>query len=180
MKSFIAATFLIVHALLLSVSLPISQCRVVVQTDEHLIESTCRKTSSFGLCVSSLKSDPQSSKADVPGLGLIMVNVIKAKATKTLNHIRVLLKRGPGAVERRALISCVENYEAILKGDVPEAIEALTKGDYKFAEQGSNDAANEANTCEREFTAGTSPLTALNNNVHDVSAIAAAITRTLL
>lgn len=180
MKSLIIATFLIVHALLLIVSLPTSQCRVVVPNDERLIESTCRKTPSFGLCVSSLKSDPKSSKADVPGLGLIMVNIVKAKATTTLNRIRALQKGRWGAAQKRALVSCGGNYDAILKGDVPEAIEALTKGDYKFAEQGANDAANEATTCEREFTAGTSPLTALNKNVHDVSAIAAAIARTLL
>lgn len=180
MKSLIPATFLIVYALLLIVFLPISQCRVVVQTNENLIQSTCKKTPNFVLCVSSLKSDPRSSKADVPGLGLIMVNVIKAKATKTLNHIRVLLKRGSGTVGKRALISCAANYDAILKADVVEAIEALTKGDYKFAEEGANDAGNEANTCEQEFTAGTSPLTALNKDMHDVSVVTAAIVKTLL
>ncbi|XP_015867819.2 cell wall / vacuolar inhibitor of fructosidase 1 [Ziziphus jujuba] len=177
MKKFTVSIFL-VHAFFL-LSLPISRCRIFPM-DEKFIESTCKQTPNYDLCVSSLKSDPKSSTADVPGLALILVNKIKSQATKTLNHINSLLKRSPGAGKRRALDSCYSKYDAILKGDVPEAIEALTKGDYKFAEDGANDAANEANSCERGFSSGSSPLTAMNKYIHDVSAIAAALVRTLL
>lgn len=178
MKRFIAFAFL-VHAFLLLLSLPISQCRVFPM-DEKLIESTCKRTPNFYLCVSYLKSDPKSSTADVPGLALILVNIMKAKATQTLNRIGRLLKGGPRAGEKQALVSCSSKYDAILKGDIPEAIEALTKGNYKFAEDGANDAGNEANSCERDFSSRTSPLTSMNKGMHDVSAIAAAIVRTLL
>ncbi|XP_015867826.2 cell wall / vacuolar inhibitor of fructosidase 1 [Ziziphus jujuba] len=177
MKRFTASIFL-VHAFFL-LSLPTSQCRVLPM-DEKLIESTCRQTPNYDLCVSSLKSDPKSSTADVPGLALILVNLIKSKATETLNQIDSLLKRGPGAGEKQALDSCHSKYHAILEGDVPQAIEALTKGNYKFAEDGANDAANEANSCESDFPSGSSPLTDMNKYVHDVSAIAATVVSTLL
>ncbi|KOM49135.1 hypothetical protein LR48_Vigan07g283900 [Vigna angularis] len=49
----------------------------------------------------------------------------------------------------------------------------------KFAEDGANDAANEATFCESDFS-GNSPLTKQNNAMHDVTAITAAIVRLLL
>ncbi|GAU19181.1 hypothetical protein TSUD_198630 [Trifolium subterraneum] len=106
-----------------------------------------------------------------------MVKVMKAKANDGLNKIHQLQKLGYGA--RKALNSCGDKYKAILVADIPQAIEALEKGDPKFAEDGANDAANEANYCENEFY-GKSPLTKQNNAMHDVSAVTAAMVRQLL
>ncbi|KAF7837693.1 cell wall / vacuolar inhibitor of fructosidase 1-like [Senna tora] len=76
------------------------------------------------------------------GLALIMVNAIKATAQQAQTKIQQELK-GHGS-QKKALNSCAERYRAVVEGDVPEAIEALQKGDPKFAEQGANDAALEA------------------------------------
>lgn len=175
------ATTVLVHAFLLIISLPISQCRVQPM-DEKLIESVCKNTPNFDLCVSSLKSDPKSSTADVPGLAIIMVHIIKEKAAKALNRIRELLKKGPGgSKEKQALSSCANRYNAIIEADVPEAIEALTRADYKFAEDGIADAAVEADACEHGFSSlGSSPLTEMNKDMNEVSNVARAIVRTLL
>lgn len=75
--------------------------------------------------------------------------------------------------------ACVNSYDAILIADVPKATEALQKGDPKFAEEGSIDAANEAKACECGFF-GKSPITDYNNVVHDVAAITTAIVKVLL
>lgn len=85
-----------------------------------------------------------------------------------------------GGMKMTALNNCAQMYKTILEADIPEAIEALEKGDPKFAEDGTNDAANEATYCEEDFPAGQSPITQFNKDMHDVSAIAAAITRLLL
>lgn len=148
-----------------------------------LVESTCKQTPNYDLCISSLRSDPKSSTADVRGLALIMVNVIKAKATETLNHINDLLKGGPGGgKDKQALSSCADGYSAILKADVPEATQALTLGNVKFAENGVSDAAVEANACERGFSSSgrTSPLTDVNKNMNEICNVARAIVRMLL
>ncbi|PON93147.1 Pectinesterase inhibitor domain containing protein [Trema orientale] len=157
----------------------LSQCRVL-SVNLDLIQKTCKQTPNYDLCVSSLQSDPRSSNADVRGLALIMVDVLTAKARETLNHIHELLEQSPKPDQKQPLSCCNNYYEAILEGDVPEAIEALTKGNYKFAEQGSDDAAIEAELCEKKFASGTSPLTDMNKVVHDVAAVTAAMTRILL
>ncbi|EXB75679.1 Pectinesterase inhibitor 2 [Morus notabilis] len=144
-----------------------------------LFEQTCKRTTNYGLCISFLRSNPRSSGADVRGLALIMVGVIEAKAKGTLSQIKDLIKASPQRDDKQPLSSCAEYYDAILSGDVPEAIQALKTGNYKFAEQGSNNAALEANMCENRFS-GKSPLTKMNKLVHDVAVVAAAITRVLL
>ncbi|GMY27953.1 cell wall / vacuolar inhibitor of fructosidase 1-like [Fagus crenata] len=156
-----------------TIFLPSTQC------DENLIQQTCKQTPYYNLCIYYIKADPRSTNANVAGLGLIMVDVIKAKAIQTLNHIKGLLQRSPNPKVKQALNSCARKYNSIIVGDVPQAIEALTKGDPKFAEEGANDAANEANFCEEGFS-GNSPLTVENKLVHYVSTVAAAIAKILL
>ncbi|XP_028753527.1 cell wall / vacuolar inhibitor of fructosidase 1 [Neltuma alba] len=146
-----------------------------------LIETTCKNTPNYNLCVQSLKSDPASSVADVAGLGLIMVKVTAAKAKAASNRINQLLHRGRvGAKQEKALRSCAEMYKVVVENDVPEAIEALKKGDPKFGEDGVRDAQDEATYCEEEFSGVKSPLTRENNAVRNAAAVTVAIVRQLL
>ena len=108
-----------------------------------------------------------------------MVNVIKAKAYDTLKIIHDLQKKGGRPKQQEALSSCASKYNTVLVADVAQATEALLKGNPKFAENGANDAANEATYCESDFS-GNSPLTKQNNAMHDVAAVTAAIVRLLL
>ncbi|KAF4354318.1 hypothetical protein G4B88_007447, partial [Cannabis sativa] len=155
---------------------------------DDLIESTCKQTPNYNLCISSLQSDPRSSKAtNVEGLGLVMVDVVKSKAQATLDRINQLLKQQKSSSTstgtttstlKQALDHCALNYGAILNGDIPQATEAFTKGDFKFAQQGSDDAANEANLCENEFTpSGSSPITQMNKDVHDVALVTSSMAK---
>ncbi|KDP27949.1 hypothetical protein JCGZ_19029 [Jatropha curcas] len=148
------STFLVHHFLVISIVL-LGTYFSIVQSDANLIEQTCKRTPNYNLCVTSLKSDSRSSTADTRGLALIMVDVLKNRATETLQVINQLLQ------------------------NIPVAIEALEKGDPKFAETAAMDAAYEASYCEDNFN-GSSPLTKHNTLVHDTGAVAAAIIRNLL
>ncbi|OIW20496.1 hypothetical protein TanjilG_13562 [Lupinus angustifolius] len=154
-------------------------CTVVISTNANLIEETCKKTPNHDLCVHHLQADPHSSDADVTGLALIMVNVIKTKANTSLTKIHQLLQGNPQPGQKEALNSCSGRYNAILVADVPQAIAALKKGDPKFAVNSANDAAIEATSCEKSFS-GKSPLTNDNNSMNDVAAVTAAIVKILL
>ncbi|KAL2338927.1 hypothetical protein Fmac_013373 [Flemingia macrophylla] len=171
---------LFLQAIVVMISTPSGHCRTLIPNNEKLIEKTCKKTPNYNVCLESLKASPESSSADVTGLAEIMVKVIKAKASDGLKRIHELQRVEAGTKQKRALSSCADKYKAILIADVPQATEALQKGDPKFAEDGVNDAANEATYCENEFSSGKSPLTKQNNDMHDVSAVTAAIVRLLL
>ncbi|XP_054820280.1 cell wall / vacuolar inhibitor of fructosidase 1-like [Prosopis cineraria] len=158
-----------------------SRIRMVHSENESLIESTCKQTPNYDLCVQSLKSDPSSSEADVAGLGLIMVKVITAKAKATKNKINNLLQgKDLDRKQKGALKSCREMYEMVLETDVPEATEALREGNPKFAEDGVKDIGNEATYCEGEFNGTKSLLKPENEAVRELAWVAVAIVRQLL
>ena len=91
-----------------------------------------------------------------------------------------MLGNKPDAKGKKALKGCLEVYEnGVLKADIPSAMEALQKGNPKFGEQGMNDAAIVAESCERSF-GGASPISSLNKNVSDLSRVSSAIVRLLL
>ncbi|KAL2470246.1 Cell wall/vacuolar inhibitor of fructosidase 1 [Abeliophyllum distichum] len=148
------------------------------EKDQNLIETTCKNTPNYQLCISTLRAHPGSINTDIEGLGLIMVYAVKAKAIETSNAIKKL--KGSQPELRNALNDCSGRYNAILEADVPEAVEALIKGDPKFAEDGMADASLEAVSCEKSFKQVISPLTVLNNAVRDLSDVARAIIRNLL
>uniref|UniRef100_A0A1J3IH33 Cell wall / vacuolar inhibitor of fructosidase 1 n=1 Tax=Noccaea caerulescens TaxID=107243 RepID=A0A1J3IH33_NOCCA len=150
---------------------------VVVVSEASMIQQTCKETPDFNLCVSLLDSDPRGSSADISGLVLILVDKIKGLATKTLNEINGLYKKRPEL--NGALYECSRRYKTILNADVPEAIEAISKGVPKFGEDGVIDAGVEASACERGFK-GKSPLTSLTKSMQKISNVTRAIVRMLL
>ncbi|XP_021662766.2 cell wall / vacuolar inhibitor of fructosidase 1 [Hevea brasiliensis] len=159
-----------VHAVILSI------------IGSNLIDQTCKQTPYYELCVWSLISNPQSFSTDVKGLAKIMVFTIDAKATHTVKHINNLLQRSSSLSEkeRQELKACADRYSVIIKGDVPQSIDALRTGDYKFAQEGTYDAATEAMSCEEEFSCHHSKLSDMNMVLHDVSVVAASIVKVIL
>ncbi|KAG4126846.1 hypothetical protein ERO13_D10G180700v2 [Gossypium hirsutum] len=150
-------------------------------TGANMVETTCQKTPFYNLCVSALKSDPRSSGADVAGLAQIGTDKLKAKATATLRQITALLKVAKDPKLKMALRDCADYYNAIVKYDIPVAVEAVTKGDPKFGVEGATDAANEADACGRGFKNQPKfPIYASNKVVHDLSAVVASIVQLLL
>ncbi|PPR88702.1 hypothetical protein GOBAR_AA31980 [Gossypium barbadense] len=132
----------------------------VSYSDINLIQTNCKKTPFYDLCVLTLKSDPRSSTADVPGLARIVADSVNAKAIATLNQISALLK----------------------SSDIPVAIDAIEKNNPKFAVQSATDAGNEAQACENSFAekASNSPIFSGNKAVHDLSVVLQSIASLLL
>ncbi|XWS38915.1 hypothetical protein CRYUN_Cryun18bG0004400 [Craigia yunnanensis] len=156
-------------------------CLPVSYSASDLIETTCKQTPFFDLCVSTLQADPRSSSADVAGLAHIAADSVNAKATATLNQITGLLKSAGDPNLLKALQGCVDKYNAIIQADIPVAIEAIVKGNPKFAVSSATDAANEAQNCENSFAnPPNSPITDSNKAVHDLSTVLESIASLLL
>uniref|UniRef100_A0A7N0ZXZ8 Pectinesterase inhibitor domain-containing protein n=1 Tax=Kalanchoe fedtschenkoi TaxID=63787 RepID=A0A7N0ZXZ8_KALFE len=107
--------------------------RSYVTADETLITSTCSQTPYEDLCVSALKSDRRSASADTAGLARILVDKFSAKTKLAIRVVNQRVKTAKDPRVVRALRQCGEVYKAVMVADVPMAIEALTKGDPKFA-----------------------------------------------
>lgn len=147
--------------------------------DEALIQFACNNTPNYDLCVATLRGHPLSATADVAGLGLILVDVVRSKAEAALSAVEELRRGHPEM--GNALDQCRRSYEAVVTADVPEAVAALTKGVPKFAESGMRDAAWEAEICEGSFRrAAATPLSEVNEEIHDLAEVAVGIIRILL
>ncbi|KAM1356952.1 hypothetical protein ACFX13_031729 [Malus domestica] len=168
----------LIQIVCLVVFLPTSHCNrltVFFPMDANLIAQTCNQTPYPDLCVSTLQSDPRSAKADVKGLGIIMIDAVRAKAREANLQVEELIDREPGNTPAR---NCRFNYDDIFQLDIPQAVEAFGKDDYKSAEIGMTNVVANADSCERGFSGG-SPFKDESQALHDVAYVAAAIAKVL-
>ncbi|KAK4725798.1 hypothetical protein R3W88_030715 [Solanum pinnatisectum] len=152
----------------------------------NLINATCRETPYYSLCHTTLQSDPRSYEAEgddiITTLGLIMVDAVKSKSIEIMEKIKELEKSNPEW--RVPLSQCYVAYNAVLRADVTVAVEALKKGDPKFAEDGMDDVVVEAQTCEYSFNYYYNkvdfPISNLSREIIELSKVAKSIIRMLL
>ncbi|KAM1150478.1 hypothetical protein ACFX13_031727 [Malus domestica] len=101
---------ILIQIVCLVVFLPNSHCNrltVFFPMDANLIAQTCNQTPYPNLCISTLQSDPRSAKADVKGLGIIMVDAVKAKAREANLRLHELFDKEPGNLPAQ---NCRVNY----------------------------------------------------------------------
>ncbi|WRX20792.1 Pectinesterase inhibitor domain - like 10 [Theobroma cacao] len=165
---------LLLLLLLLTVSLPSIQCG-------DLVDQICKQTPFYDLCISTLRSNSKGTESDVKGLASVVADILLANATDTLNYIRAQINQASDPEMERALAYCAELYIPVVKYNLPQAIEALSKGQFEFASDGLSDAAKEADACEKKFSGSmTSPLSDRNKLLHSLSDVAVAIVKILL
>ncbi|KAF8091228.1 hypothetical protein N665_0451s0041 [Sinapis alba] len=99
--------FIFILLLILSPALLLS-----VKSNTTTIESTCKTTNYYDLCVSALKSDPRSPTADTKGLAAIMVGVGMANATATATYItgNLTTTAAKDTVLKKVLKDCSDKY----------------------------------------------------------------------
>nr|QED22722.1 vacuolar invertase inhibitor [Solanum mauritianum] len=152
----------------------------------NLIDVMCRATPYYSLCLTTLQSDPRTYEDkgdnDITTLGLVMVDAVKLKSIEIMKKLKELEKSHP---EWRAPLSqCYVAYNAVLRADVTVAVEALKKGDPKFAEHGMDDVVVEAQTCEFSFNYYNNklafPISDMSKDIIELSKVAKSIIRMLL
>ena len=121
-----------------------------ISRDSDLIRTTCNSTSFFELCVLSLQSDPRSSKSDVKGLSVIVINLGISNATETSSYTSQLVKKRRDAALSPALQGCAGRY-ADARAALRSALEALSLDDYDFASMHVGAATAYADMCHSLF-----------------------------
>ncbi|XP_071722177.1 cell wall / vacuolar inhibitor of fructosidase 1-like [Rutidosis leptorrhynchoides] len=155
---------------------------LLTESSANIVSQTCQHTPNPNLCISTLNSDPKSSTAaDVSGLTIIGANILSRNAASTKDKISSLLKNTPSTDRQlvKSLKCSEELYNLIVTADIPEIIEAVTKGDPKFGQDGADDVSLEADTCQKCFL-NSSPIHQRNMFVHDFSVVLSSMIQMLL
>ncbi|XVF66080.1 hypothetical protein PTKIN_Ptkin10aG0005600 [Pterospermum kingtungense] len=126
-------------------------------------------------------ADHRSSSAKVAELAHIATDSVNAKAIATLNQIIMLLINATNPNRKQALQDYVDNHYSIIKASIRIAIDAIVKGNPKFAVTSATDAANEAQSCGNGFANPfKSPITYSNKVVYNLSFVLKSIASLLL
>ncbi|KAH7857829.1 hypothetical protein Vadar_016989 [Vaccinium darrowii] len=133
-----------------------------------LIADTCRKTDYPRICISTLRSNPDSKTADVKGLVRIILKAALGKANTIFNQANDLLKKTKDRLVRQSLDVCVSVYEGALD-EIPDAI-ANVGTNNSVANIKASATIDDADTCEESFS--NSPFTADNNAVKQLAVVA--------
>ncbi|KAK3020478.1 hypothetical protein RJ639_045728 [Escallonia herrerae] len=133
--------------------------------DASLIEQVCQKTPYHDLCVSSLKSDPNSSNADVKGLARFILELFLNAAKDNLVQVKKLLNKATNPAIQQCLNICSNEYDSAVNSWIPLAFEYLESNSIPDAITEVGNASEDAETCEESFgeLSRPSPLTAKNN-----------------
>ncbi|CAM8925807.1 unnamed protein product [Rhodiola kirilowii] len=109
------------------------------QNPNPQINTICRKTSYYYICVNALQSDPRSRNADVKTLGLLMLDTVTVKANETLHHIGATYAKAFSPVLLRNYGNCILSYDRAVTTDLKDVtvslkIEVLCDGREWFEE----------------------------------------------
>ncbi|KAI3451522.1 hypothetical protein Pfo_008187 [Paulownia fortunei] len=116
-----------------------------------LIQQTCKNTKYYDLCVSSLKSDSSSPKADTKGLALIMVKVGMANATATNSYLSSqMLSATNGTLMKKVMKECADKY-AFANDALQSSVQDLSAELYDYAYMHVMAAADYPNACHNAF-----------------------------
>ncbi|KAK4766936.1 hypothetical protein SAY87_023780 [Trapa incisa] len=142
-----------------------------------LIDQTCKRTPYEDLCISSLTSNPNRSRAaGVKELAGMVLDSVLLNATDTLAFTRLLIDRTIDPEVERPLDYCAELYIPVVKFTVPQGRDAFYRGQYKFAEYCLTDAARQADACEKMLPgSAVSPMGDRNRIFQQLCSVAVAI-----
>ncbi|XP_015057056.1 cell wall / vacuolar inhibitor of fructosidase 2 [Solanum pennellii] len=124
-----------------------------------LIQKTCKNTKYYDLCVSSLKSDSTSLKADTKGLATIMVKIGMVNATATNNflssHELVLnttnnYTKNDLVLVKKLIKDCADKY-ALATNALQDSLQDLNNEVYDYAYMHVMAAADYPNVCHNGF-----------------------------
>ncbi|XAR73185.1 Pectinesterase [Bertholletia excelsa] len=124
----------------------------VAIADSALIQQTCKSTKYYELCVSSLKSNPASPKADTKGLAVIMVGVGISNATATASYLssQVVNTSTNGTLIRKVLKQCADKYSYATNA-LQSTLGDLSADSFDYASMHVMAAADYPNACHNAF-----------------------------
>ncbi|KAG8383808.1 hypothetical protein BUALT_Bualt04G0052300 [Buddleja alternifolia] len=119
--------------------------------NSDLIQKTCKNTQYYDLCVSLLKSDNSSAKADTKGLALIMVKLGMANATATNSYLSFKMTSTTNdTLMKKVMKECADKY-ASANDALQNSVQDLSDEVYDYAYIHVMAAADYPNACHDAF-----------------------------
>ncbi|KAF8095449.1 hypothetical protein N665_0332s0031 [Sinapis alba] len=157
----------------------------LAQSSDDLIATVCKATPFFDLCEASLR--PLSpSPSDTKSIASAMANVVLGNMNDTLGYIQSLIRHSHDPAAERALAQCAEVYRPVIRFNIPQAIEAMRRGEFAFATYVLGDAEKQTDSCQKWInSAGADdessvPLTARNKLVKNLCDVAIYVIKSLM
>ncbi|XP_010274599.1 PREDICTED: putative invertase inhibitor [Nelumbo nucifera] len=144
-------------------------CRTCAERSPHL---------SYNFCVTSLQSVPESSSADLQGLGVIAVQLAQENATSTIAKIKTLLENEDDQRTMASLNDCLELYSDA-NSTLKNSIRYFESEDYISSNAYISAAMESASTCNSGFEEEgvVTPLTKESDNFIQLCEIALVISK---
>ncbi|WZZ61909.1 hypothetical protein YC2023_062016 [Brassica napus] len=158
---------------------------LLAQSSDDLIDKICRVTPFIDLCEASLRP-LTPSPSDPKSLASAMASVVLGNMTDTLGYIQSLIRHSHDPAAERALAQCAELYRPVVKFNIPQAIDAMRRGELGFATYVLGDAEKQTDTCQKWInSAGADDensvaLTARNKQVKNLCDVAISVIKSLM
>lgn len=157
----------------------------LAQSSDDLIDTICKATPFCDLCEASLRP-LAPSPSDPKSLAAAMATVVLGNMTDTLVYIQSLIRHSHDPAAERALAQCAELYRPVVKFNIPQAIDAMRRGEFGFATYVLGDAEKQTDSCQKGInSAGADDesslaLTARNKLVRNLCDVAISMIKSLM
>ncbi|KAL5713143.1 hypothetical protein ACHQM5_015248 [Ranunculus cassubicifolius] len=118
---------------------------------DHIAQA-CDNAVNEQLCIDTLRADPTSKTADVPGLAAIAIKLAVSNATAITEKIKQLLPTITDTFEKGCLKTCEENYLAATE-QLDDTLAAIKSKGYKDATTWIQAAMTDSESCEECYEA---------------------------
>lgn len=154
-------------------------------SDDDLIDKICKATPFCDLCEASLRP-LTPSPSDPKSLAEAMANVVLGNITDTLVYVQSLVKHAHDPAVERALAQCAELYRPVVKFNIPQAIQAMQRGEFGFATYVLGDTEKQTDSCQKGINStgaddeSSVALTARNKLVKNLCDVAISVIKSLM
>ncbi|ESQ48216.1 hypothetical protein EUTSA_v10021610mg [Eutrema salsugineum] len=158
---------------------------LLAQPSDDLIDKICKATPFCDLCEASLRP-LTPSPSDPKSLASAMATVVLGNMTDTLGYIKSLIRLSHDPAAERALAQCAELYRPVVKFNIPQAIEAMRRGEFGFAAYVLGDAEKQTDSCQKGINNSGADddsslaLTARNKAVRNLCDVAISVIKSLM
>ncbi|XP_074306540.1 uncharacterized protein LOC141641791 [Silene latifolia] len=154
--------------------------RLAAFRETDMVTEVCKKTLYFDLCMTILFTDSRKHTSDTKGLAKIVLEKDKYIATQILSEVQSLARdTGKRREIREKCGQCAKGYNGIVSKLLPAANKFLDSNKYSSSIEQLKKVANDAKSCDEQFSKANMTEPFNNMSVHDITMVAVGVIQTI-